>query len=298
MFELPKNELIVFIFVIALYLAAGLVGVVQLRPQGKKYQAIMPHFFSLAIIAEIVILVFRALAIKAIPLTGLFESMLVLTLVLGIIYLALGIVIRQVWFGSVMSWVVLVLIMLTCVIAEPASEAYEFAARPWTIAHGLAMVFGAAMLLLAAVTAYVYLLGCRRLKHKEIAKVIGKVPNIQKLERINLIGLKAAFIFVTIGATSGIGGAWLERGSLQIELLDFLWDSKILGSLITWLLLLLVLTAHYLRLIKGKRTAQTTLVAFVWILFAFVGCTILCDTKHDFSSGSTPGEVQNRETDK
>ena len=244
------------------------------------------------------ILILRAITIKAVPLTGLFESMLLLTIVLALIYLILGNTIRQVWFGSVVTWINAVLIILTAMIAQPAAVPFEFARQPWAIAHALAMIFGAALILLAAVTAYLYLLGIRRLKNKQIAKVIGVVPNIQTLERINLFSLQAAFVLVTLGSVCGIVGAWLGRDMLETNFARWLFDSKILGVLITWIILLVVLVLHSLNIIRGKRTAQTTIIAFLWILFSLVGCTILCQTKHDFTFPGSMPPTESREVDK
>ena len=295
MFELPAIELIIFIFVILLYLTAAVLAVCQIRPGGRQHQTILTHFFALAVVAEAVILILRALAIKAFPLTGLFESMLVLTLVMGLLYLAFGIVIRQVWFGSVMSWLILLMIVLTAFVAHPAVEPQKIASEPWAVAHGLTMILGAAMVLLAVVTAYVYLLGSRRLKQKQIVKVIGMVPNIQKLQRINLSALKAAFVFFTFGLSSGIIGVLLRAEFLGKTSVLWLVDSKIIGITIVWIILGIVIVLHWLRLIKGKRIAYATVIMFVWIVFAFVGAHIFCDTKHKFSAQDAPDPTPARE---
>jgi len=298
MFKLPLIELVVFVSVISLSVTAAIMGILQTRPGGQKYKPLLGHSLALAIVGEAVILIFRAAAIKAIPLTGLFESMIVLTLLLGLIYLIMGMVIRQVWFGSVMSWLILLIVALTAFVAHPAAKPQEIASAPWAVAHGLAMILGGAMILLAVVTACVYLLGSHRLKQKQIAKVIGVVPNIQKLERINLLALKAALISFTIGLLTGIGGVWLKAEFLGEEPLAWLVDSKIIGMVIVWMVLTLVLVMHRLRLIKGKRIAHATIIAFVWIIFAFVGAHVLCKTKHTFSGDNLPVPGPARELNK
>ena len=296
MFELPVIEIVIFVAVILLYLGAAVLGSLQLRPGGDRYKPALTHLFALAVVLEAVMLIFRAISIGRVPLTGLFESMIVLTLVLGLIYLVLGMVIRQVWFSTTVAWIILILILLTAIIAQPAAEPLPIAAKPWAIVHGMAMILGAAMILLATVSAYVYLLGCRRLKQKKISQVLGKVPNIQKLDSVNLLSLKFAFVFITIGLASGIGGVWMERESLGGSVPGWLIDSKIIAVGITWLLLGLVLLAYRLRIIKGRRKAQTTILAFFLILFAFVGAVLLCNTKHDFSSANLRMQVQSSET--
>ncbi|MBN1766477.1 MAG: cytochrome c biogenesis protein CcsA [Sedimentisphaerales bacterium] len=298
MFDLPVSELIILMGVVVLYLAASVFALLQIRPEGLNYHSPLVHLIALAVVLEIVLLILRGTAIRKIPLTDLFESMVMLTVVFGIIYLILGLFIRQVWFSSVMTWVILILVLLTCTIARPAGPPHELATLPWAIAHGMCMILGAAMILIATATAVVYLLGCRRLKHKDVCKVIGVVPNIQKLERINLFTLRAAFVLVTLGIGSGIWGVWRAQETLESEPLKWLFDSKILGVLITWLILALVLLACRLRLIRGKRIAQTTIAAFIWIIFSLVGATILCKTKHDFSRPDLPKKTQSVEMQK
>jgi hypothetical protein len=84
MFDLPYPEMAVFILVIVTCFAAAAVGILQLITEGEKLRRSLLALVSLAVTLEAVILIFRAIAIKAVPLTGLFESMIVLTLVFGL----------------------------------------------------------------------------------------------------------------------------------------------------------------------------------------------------------------------
>jgi len=295
MLELPQIELVLFILVISLYLTAAIVGIVQISAGGVRYKPVLTHLIGLAVLLEAVILIFRAIAIKGVPLTGLFESMIVLSMSLGAIYLILGMVIRQVWFGSVMAWCILLMTVLTAIIAQPASEPHAIAAMPWAIAHGMAMIFGLAMILLAAVAAYLYLLGRRRLKQKQTSQLIGSVPNIQKLERLNLFGLKTSFIFITIGLISGIGGLWWGSEMLGKSPAHMIFDPKIIAITISWLILGLVLIAYRLHLLQGKNIAYVTILIFSLVLFAFIAGTIIFKSRHNFAITNPPRQTQLRE---
>lgn len=288
MFDLPITELIVFAAVMVLYLAAAIVVIGLIRAGVKERQTILAHLFALAAVGEAVILIFRAIAIKGVPLTGLFESMIVLTLVLGLLYLVFGIFIRQIWFSAVMSWLILAMIVVTAIVAKPAAAPQPIASEPWVIAHALAMILGAAAVILAGVAAYLYLLGSRRLKRKQIGKVIGSVPNIQKLQRINLLGLKVAFVCFTFGLVSGIIGLAVKSDDLGGDVLRWMLDSKVISIFIVWGTLGLILVLRSVRLIKGTRIAHATIAALLWLAFAFVGAHILCSTKHEFAVEDTP----------
>ncbi len=281
MLSLPIPEIIIFAFVIALFLAAAILGVLQLPAGGEKYKRFLSPLVSLAVTLEAVMLIFRAVAIKAVPLTGLFESMIVLTIVFGLIYLFVSIAIGAVWFGSVMVWVIFGLIILAAIVAEPASEAHEAAATPWAIAHGIAMILSGAAAMLATASAVLYLLGIRKLKQKKVLQVIGRVPNIEKLERMNLFGLKACFVLMTFGLAGGVGLAATST-SLNMTAVDWLTDPKIVLIALAWLLLGSILALWRTVKLREKTIAYVTLVAFALILFAVVGTSVFCGTEHDF----------------
>ena len=279
MFGLPTPEKIAFVSVVVVYFAAAIVGILQLLAGGDKYKRFLLPLVSLAVILEAVILIFRAVAIKAVPLTGLFESMIVLTIVFGLIYLFFSIAIQQVWFGSVMVWVILAMILTAGIVAEPASEAHAVAATPWAIAHGIAMVLGGASIMFATASAFLYLLGRHKLKRKKVMQVLGRVPNIERLERMSLLGLKACFVLMTFGLISGIGVAVANSATLEISV----FDAKIVLIAAAWVLLGTILTLRRIVALKGKTTAYMTIAAFALILFAIVGTTVFCGTTHDFT---------------
>jgi len=282
MFDLPLPEMAIFILVVVICFAAAVVGVLQLRTQGEKLRRSLLALVSLAVTLEAVILIFRAIAIKAVPLTGLFESMIVLTIVFGLTYLFLNIAIHRVWFSSVMAWVMLLLVLMSGIVAEPASQAHAAASTPWAIAHAVAMILGGASAMLAAASAVLYLFAERKLKQKNLLPVLGKVPNIEKLERMNLLGLKSCFVLMTFGLASGIGLA-ATSASLNMTAVDWLTDSKIILIAIVWLLLGTIMVLLKTVKLKKKTIARVTLVAFALIIFAIVGTSVFCGTGHNFA---------------
>jgi ABC-type uncharacterized transport system permease subunit len=293
MLSLPIPELIIFAFVIALYLAAAIVGIVQLGDRGEKYKRFLLPLVCLAITLEAVMLIFRAVAIKAVPLTGIFESMIVLTIVFGFIYLFVSIAIQQVWFGSVMVWVILGLIILAAIVAEPASEAHIAAATPWAIVHGITMILSGAAAMLATASSVLYLLGRRKLKQKKVLQVLGRVPNLEKLERMNLFGLKSCFVLMTFGFASGAGLA-ATSVSLNMTALEWLTDPKIVLIILIWLLLGLILVLWRTIKLREKTIAYVTLVTFALIIFAVVGTSVFCGSGHDFG-GSNAESIEHRQ---
>ena len=279
MFKLPFPENMIFAFIVVLYIAGAIVGVLQLLSGGEKYKRFLIPLVSLAVTLEAVILIYRAVAIKAIPLTGLFESMIVLTIVFGLTYLFFSIAIQQVWFGSVMVWVILGLVLMAGLVAEPASEPHAVAATPWAIAHGITMILGGASTVFATASSFLYLLGSKRLKSKKVMLVLGRVPNIEKLEQMILFGIRASFVLITIGLIIGLG----LISVLGTGIVRWLTDIKVICIIAAWVLLGIILLLNRLLFLKGKVRAYMTIAVFVFMLFAILVATIL-GTTHDFSS--------------
>lgn len=279
MLGLPTPEIIVFLSAVLIHLVAAIVGILQLLAGGRKYKRFLSPLVSVAVALEVVILIFRAVALKAIPLTGLFESMIVLTIVFGLIYLFFSIAIGQVWFGSVMAWVILTMIVMAGIVAKPAAEPDAIAATPWAIAHGIAMILGGASITFATASAFLSFLGSRKLKRKEVMQVLGKVPNIEKLERMNLLGVRVGFVLLTIGLIGGLG--LVSKPGTGI--VAWLTDVKVICTIAAWVLLGIILVLSRMLLLKDKMKAYMTVVVFMLILFAILGVTILGATQHDFT---------------
>jgi ABC-type uncharacterized transport system permease subunit len=144
------------------------------------------------------------------------------------------------------------------------------------------MILGGASAMLAASSAVLYLFAQRKLKQKKLLPVLGKVPNIEKLERMNLLGLKSCFVLMTFGLASGIGLA-ATTTSLNMTTLDWITDAKIVLITVVWLLLGTIMALWKIAKLKKKTIAHVTLIAFALILFAVVGTSVLCGTGHNFA---------------
>ncbi len=279
MTSLPLPEQILLVAVLLFYIAAAIFGWLQIRPNGKSYSRIITHLFSVAIVLEVVIMVFRAAAIQAIPLTGTFESMIVLTVIFGMTYLLMGIAFEQVWFSSVMSWVLLGMILITAFVATPASQVQEVAMTPWTYAHALMMILAEVMILFATISAIVYLIADHHLKQKKIFKVIGIVPNMEKLQSMNHYGVIYAFILVTLGLLSGFGMAYLRSTNLGVEFVDWFGDPKVVTVFVVWGMIAAIL--YIKRFTRLSRKVRFYLIMATLVL-TIIGELCPSTSKHDF----------------
>jgi len=285
MLQLPVVERNIFIAVAAIYLVCSILAVIQLIRSAGKYRVMLISLVAFAVSLEFVILVFRAVNIQAIPLTGLFESMIVLSIAFGLIFLFLSATIHHVWFSSVMVWFIFFLTVLSALVASPASKVDLLAETPWVVWHSLSMVLSGTAIAFSGCMAGLFLLTRRNLKLKKISRVIGKVPNIEKLERLNVIGIKASFAFLSFGLMSGIGLAVVKRAEISVSFYDWITDSKMVLIIAAWLLLAVILVLRHL-VLRGRGIAIITLAACFLIIFSIIGSSVFCSSEHDFSGNS------------
>lgn len=289
MLQLPVAERNILIAVVAILLLSSILTIIQFFRTSDKYRAMIIPLIALAISLQSVILIFRAVDIKSIPLTGLFESMIVLTIAFGFTFLFLSVTIRHVWFTSVMVWFISILALLSVFVASPASKIDLLVETPWVVWHSLSMILSGTAILFSASMAALFLLARRNLKHKKIGRVIGKIPNIQKLEVLNVIGIKSAFAFLSFGLISGIGLAVVKSAEISISFNEWITDSKIILVLVGWVLLAVVLVLRHF-LLRARGLAIITLVSCFLIIFSIIGSSIFCGSEHDFSK-SQPEKV-------
>ena len=252
-----------------------------------RYRRLLVVLTLLQITLGAILLVFRAVAIRAIPVTCVFESMVLLLVIIGVTFLILSAFIHQVWFLSIMVWVLFVIAILAAMVAKPAADLQEAAKSPWAIIHALTMVLSGAMIVFSAAMSILFIWSQQRLKSGRFMTLFGKMPTIEKLEKLMLFGLHLGFAGMTFGLLSGIGLVAGKTAQLGMTFGDWLTDSKIVLIFIAWFLLLGVLVMRRFLAWSGKTVAQATLIICFLILFAFIGSQIFCKSSHDFGVESS-----------
>lgn len=282
MMQLPKQEMVVFLMAAGVYAVAAAVAVIQLRSKKETATRFMVGLVSGAVGLNCAVLVLRAVATKAIPLTGAFESLMVLTIVLGMFYVLMSFGVTQVWFSAAMIWPMLGLMALATLVAEPAAKS-PMVATPWVIFHAISMLLGSGALIFSTAAASLFLLSDYMLKQKKVMSVLGRVPNIGWLRLAHTRGLFATLLGMTLGLVSGAGLAIVTAGATGMTWVDWLVDPKIVLIATTWCLLIVILGWHVFAGLSEKAVAYATIVMLFFVIFAVVGVTLFCGTRHVFT---------------
>lgn len=142
--------------------------------------------------------------------------------------------------------------------------------------HVILSVSGEALFTLACCAGVMYLIQENFIKNKKGGGYSRLLPSLQDLDRINHICLLWGFPMLTMGIIAGSIWARTAWGS------HWQWDPKQIWTLFAWTFYALLLHQRLAIGWKGKKVALFSIVAFLVLLFAFVGANTFFITSHRF----------------
>ena len=136
----------------------------------------------------------------------------------------------------------------------------------WLMVHISTVLIGYAALILSAVASVYYLLQERQLKRKNVTPSSNRLPPLATLDRVITQSMNFGFVFVTIGAVTGVVWAFIESGTRWIG------NPKIAFFLFTWAFYLAMI---FLRVSAGWRGRR-----IAWLAVSVLGCSIITWATH------------------
>lgn len=134
----------------------------------------------------------------------------------------------------------------------------------WIIFHVATLVFGYAMLFLSFVSSLLYLVLSRQLKKKQSSTWASRMPALQEIDELGYKALLLGFPFMTIGLLAGSVVAAEQVGAI------FIFDPKVLLSLLMWGVYLVLLYTRWSAGWRGRKAAYLASFAFLISIFAWV----------------------------
>jgi ABC-type uncharacterized transport system permease subunit len=145
----------------------------------------------------------------------------------------------------------------------------------WMSLHAALLSLSYGAFGLGAVAALMYLTQERNLKFHKLQAIFSRLPPIQRLEMIVSRLLLSGFILLTVGLALGVFG--LTRIN---DPQAYRGDSKIVWSILVWLLYLSLLVMRWRFAQGGRRFALGTVGSFVFVLLTFWGTNVLSQLHH------------------
>ena len=223
-----------------------------------------------------------AVSTGQLPVTTVFESMIVLSWVLAGVGLYLIIrAPRPVAVGVFVLPLVLALVTIAGFWApreDWVSAGWGGATVFWGTAHGLLYLVGAVGACVGAAAGLMFLAQAHRLKHKRPPRFGFALPSLEQSERVNRAAITVAFAFLTAGLVAGLA---LEVVAERAGMPRIGWtDPKVVGAVAVWVLFAVLLHARFRPEWRGRWVMLLTLVACISLALATVGIDLMHISTH------------------
>ncbi|MGH9327849.1 MAG: cytochrome c biogenesis protein CcsA [Terriglobia bacterium] len=139
----------------------------------------------------------------------------------------------------------------------------------WLIVHSTAMILGYTGLFLTFVAAVMYLIQEGELKAKRPRSLYNRLPSLEVCNRLYDRSLVFGLICLSVGILTGC--VWASRawqGTWEL-------DPKILATLFTWLIYLLLCSTRFSGTWRGRRSAYMAILGFLAVMVTFLGISFL-----------------------
>jgi cytochrome c-type biogenesis protein CcsB len=170
--------------------------------------------------------------------------------------------------GLFMLPLVFVLTLISGLRAEDSLRAAGFGTR-WLLVHTASIFLGYTGFFLTFVAAVMYLIQERELKSKRPKAFYYRLPSLEVCEELYYRSLVFGLPFLSLGILTGF--VWASRtwkGPWEL-------DPKIVASLLTWLIYLILFSTRLSGSWRGRRAAYVAIFAFVAVMMTFVGVSLV-----------------------
>ncbi len=160
---------------------------------------------------------------------------------------------------------IFILTFIANVAYDPSSSIPLAIQSNWIYVHTPLIFLGYAALFICFAGATMYLIQERELKLKHHSLFYYRLPSLEICDDLSYRSLAIGFPLITLGLVSGALWAQSAWGTV--------WggDLKILLSLFTWLIYLLLIHYRFIAGWRGKRAAYLAIAGFVSVLVSFLG---------------------------
>jgi cytochrome c-type biogenesis protein CcsB len=144
----------------------------------------------------------------------------------------------------------------------------------WVWIH-VSTLFGAnALFAVACAAGILYLYQERAIKKKRLGPLYGRLPSLERLDRVNHVCLLIGFPLMTVGLLAGFlyaSTVWKSPWN---------WDPKEIFALITWLIYAVLLHERLAVGWRGRRAAWLAIFGFSAVLITFLGVNLFLKGHH------------------
>lgn len=222
------------------------------------------HAAYLGTVFQLVAIVEKIRQSGDLGLASLSTALSVLGFAIMVVFLIVYMVYKTTSPGLIVFPLVFFLTFVGATRQEPFVLASATAREGWLIAHISLVLAGYAALVLSFSASLIYLLQERALKAKRPGGLFSRLPALQVTDDIGFRSLLFGFPFMTAGLLAGLVIAQARFGTVDFR------DPKILFSLLTWAVYLILLYTRWSAGWRGRRAAYLAAGVFAMAIVAWV----------------------------
>jgi cytochrome c-type biogenesis protein CcsB len=257
-----------------LWIALGLYGLgIALTLPGliRRRPSLSPAALGalgLGLLAHAVAIAAEATRIHRLPITDVRSALsfyaFLVTLAFFLVYLRY----RIVALGTFMFPLVFVLTLIAALHPGHSFDSSAFRGG-WLLVHISSTILGYTGFFLTFVAAVMFLIQERELKSKKPRGFYYRLPSLEVCDEIHYRSLVFGLPFLSLGILTGF--VWASRtwkGPWEL-------DPKIVASLVTWFIYLVLFSTRISGSWRGRRAAYVAIFAFVAVMVTFLGVSLL-----------------------
>ncbi len=248
---------------LALYGLGLLYVLVALTRTKKILNSLALHAAYLGMIFHFVAIAETVQQSGEVSLASLSLAASILGFLIMVVFLLVYMVYQTTSPGIVVFPVVFLLTFVGLSAQEPFVLTSSSARQGWLIAHISLIFAGYAALVLSFSASLIYLIQENMLKAKRPSGLLSRLPALQVTDEIGFRSLLIGFPFMTAGLVAGMIIAQSSFGHVDFR------DPKILLSLLTWAVYLVLLYTRWNAGWRGRRAAYLAAGAFAMAILAW-----------------------------
>lgn len=253
---------------LASYVCAFICELSQLKWRNALSRVIALMFTAAGLLAHTLYLLQRSSQTDLPPLLGSPKDwLLVLAWIVVLVYLFVSLTDGEFAIGLVVWPIVMSLLVAAQFVVASSSHVLDYY-RHWKMLHAATLVLGTASILQGLVLSLTYLWQYRRLKHRQTLGIAGRLPNLERIERLNRWSILTGVPLLTLGVATGFGLSIFAKGSVlpawgDPVVIGAAVTSTLMGVLFVWLLIQ--------KRTPGRRVAMLTAWSCGFLLVTLVG---------------------------
>jgi ABC-type uncharacterized transport system permease subunit len=210
----------------------------------------------------------QAVRIHRLPVIDVRSALSVYAFLVTLAFFLLYLRYRRTSLGLFMLPMVFVLTLISALRPERPFDSSAFRGG-WLAVHIVASILGYTGFFLTFVAAVIYLIQEKGLKAKTPGTFYGRLPPLELCDEIYYRSLLTGLPLLTIGIMTGF--VWASRtwkGPWEL-------DPKIILSMVTWLIYLVLFSVRVSGAWSGRRAAYFAILGFVTLMVTFVGISLV-----------------------